>query len=103
MPSADTGKTSFRAHIFASSAPTSLLSFPSVAASPTIMSDLRPRVSATFRRLGSDTNPIDPRAFERLWERNAPDRAVYAHARARWERDLAEAQTWWATPGSTYS
>ena len=29
-----------------------------------------------------------------LWERNAPDRAVYAHALARWDRDLAEAQGW---------
>ena len=36
----------------------------------------------------------DPLAFDRLWERNAPDRAVYAHALARWDRDLAEAQGW---------
>ena len=38
----------------------------------------------------------DHLAFERLWERNAPDRAVYTHAKERWERDLAEAERWWA-------
>ena len=36
----------------------------------------------------------EPLAFDRLWERNAPDREVYAHARARWDRDLAEAESW---------
>ena len=34
----------------------------------------------------------EPRAFDALWERNVFDREVYAHARARWERDVAEAE-----------